>query len=158
MWDDIYQKLYPELVRYAAKACADAALAEDIAQEVFLKALQNADVFLDLSANQQRAWLYRALKNYMIDCIRRAKLESQYRQSVPEAEAYSESAVQEVESRLLLATLSNQDRALFHLRYQEGYTAAELSQMFDIPPGTIRARLCRCRTLLKKQLNEYGGK
>ncbi len=157
MWDEIYQRLYPELVRYAARACEDPELAEDIAQEVFLKALQNADTFQDLSQSQQRAWLYRALKNYMIDCIRRAKLERDYERAIPEEEGYSEDAIQEVENRLLLASLTEQDRALFHLRYQEGYNASELSQMFGIPPGTVRARLSRCRTILKQQLTENGG-
>ncbi len=157
MWDEIYQKHYPELLRYAAAACGDVQLAEDITQEVFLRALQNADSFEALGPSQQRAWLYRTLKNYMIDCIRRAKLEIAYKESVLQEEAYSEKAVQEAEARLLLAALRDQDRALFQLRYQEGYSAAELSQMFGIPSGTIRARLSRCRALLKQQFNDYGG-
>lgn len=158
MWDEIYQKLYPELVRYTARACGDPELAEDICQEVFLKALQNADTFQDLGPSQQRAWLYRALKNYMIDCIRKAKLEREYQSSLPEEEGYSEDAIQEVENRLLLATLTDQDRALFYLRYHEGYNASELSRMFGIPAGTVRARLHRCRAILKQQLTENGGK
>jgi RNA polymerase sigma-70 factor (ECF subfamily) len=42
---------------------------------------------------------------------------------------------------------------LFHLRYEEGYNASELSEMLGLPPGTIRARLSRCRMILKKQLS-----
>ena len=34
----------------------------------------------------------------------------------------------------------------------DGYTAQELSQMLNIPAGTIRSRLSRCRAYLKEQL------
>lgn len=154
MWDEIYQRHYPELVRYAAGVCRSPQQAEDVAQEVFLKALQNAHIFEDLSAAQQRAWLYRTLKNYIIDCFRKAKLESEYLDAVPEEAAYDDTRLQETENQLLLATLTQQDRMLFHLRYEEGYNASELSEMLNLPPGTIRARLSRCRAILKKQLSE----
>lgn len=43
---------------------------------------------------------------------------------------------------------------MFTLRYEEGYNASELSQIFHLPPGTVRARLMKARTILKKQLLE----
>ena len=46
---------------------------------------------------------------------------------------------------------------LFHLRYEEGYNASELAELFHMPAGTIRARLSRCRNLLKTML-ETGGR
>ncbi len=59
MWDEIYQRHYPELLRYAMGICHDEQLAQDVAQEVFLKALQNADTFEDLSASQRHGhWRY----------------------------------------------------------------------------------------------------
>lgn len=157
MWDELYQRHYGELLRYAASVCRDEQLAEDVAQEVFLKALQNADTFEDLSPSQRRGWLYRALKNHLVDRFRRAKLENEYCQSLPQEASYCEPGLEQVESRLLLASLSDVDRAMFHLRYEEGYTAAEIAQMLGVPPGTVRSRLSRCRTFLKKQLTENGG-
>ena len=47
-----------------------------------------------------------------------------------------------------------EDRMLFHLRFEEGYNATELAEMLHLPPGTIRARLSRARSLLKKKLYE----
>ncbi len=152
MWDELYTKHYPELRRYAAAACKNDAEAEDVAQEVFLKALQNVHIFEDLSSSQKRAWLFRALKNEMCDRYRRAKLEQAFLETQRE-ESYLDPGIQETENRMLLALLSPEDRALFHLRYEEGYNASELAEMFHLPAGTIRARLSRCRTLLKKSLN-----
>lgn len=154
MWEELYRKHYSELVRYAASAGKNQAEAEDIAQEVFLKALQNAALFEDLGPNQKRAWLFRTLKNLLCDRYRRMALEHAYLENRTEEAAYLEPGIQEAENVLVLAALSSEDRMLFHLRYEEGYNASELSQMFHIPTGTIRARLSRCRKLLKTMLDE----
>ena len=152
MWEELYEKHYPELLKYAAAACQNRTEAEDLAQEVFLKALQNANVFQDLGPSQRRAWLYRALKNTLCDRWRRSKLEEGYLDTLEPDAASPDPGIQAVENALLLQALSGEDRALFHLRYEEGYNATELSQMLGIPPGTVRARLSRMRTLLKTML------
>lgn len=152
MWEELYEKHYPELLKYAAAACKSQTEAEDLTQEVFLKALQNVAVFQDLGPSQRRAWLYRALKNALCDRWRRTKLEESYLERQEVEASYLEPGVQAVENALLLQSLSGEDRALFHLRYEEGYNAAELSQMLGIPAGTIRARLSRMRTVLKNML------
>lgn len=153
MWEELYEKHYPELLRYAAAACRNQTEAEDVAQEVFLKALQNADTFEDLGPNQRRAWLYRALKNLMCDRYRRAQLEMAYLEA-READAFVfDPGIQETENRMLLAKLSPEDRTLFHLRYEEGYNASELSELYGVPPGTIRAKLSRMRKYLKTMLD-----
>lgn len=152
MWEELYERHYKELFRYAAAACGNPVEAEDVTQEVFLKALRNADVFEDLGASQRRAWLYRSLKNTLCDRYRRMKLENAHLEVFEPESSYLEPGLQEVETQLLLATLSSDDRTLFHLRYEEGYNASELSEMLGIPPGTVRAKLSRMRTLLKNML------
>lgn len=152
MWEELYEEHYSELLRYACGACKNPTEAEDLAQEVFLKALQNADTFVDLGPSQRRAWLYRSLKNLMCDRYRREQLENAYLDTLPEDGYYLEPGIQKTENRILLERLSGEDRMLFHLRYEEGYNASELSQMFGIPKGTIRARLSRMRKLLQEML------
>lgn len=154
MWEELYKAHFPELMRYASGACGDRTLGEDIAQEVFLKALQNADIIEELGPSQRRAWLFRALKNLIYDRYRRAKVENEYLETLESNTAVPDPGIQETENRMLLAILTPEDRALFHLRYEEGYNASELSQMFCIPTGTIRARLSRCRQLLKRKLTD----
>ncbi|MCD7756205.1 MAG: RNA polymerase sigma factor [Firmicutes bacterium] len=157
MWEELYEKHYPELKRFAAAACKNKAEAEDAAQETFLKALQNGDVLEELGPNQRRAWLFRALKNTLCDRYRRSRLEDAYLESQRTPEGAPDPGIQRAENRLLLSSLSQEDRTLFHLRYEEGYTAQELSEMFGIPPGTVRSRLSRTRVLLKNSLID-GGK
>ena len=156
MWDEIYQAYYPELFRYAVHACGNVTDGEDLAQETFMKALQSAGVFEDLGPSQKRAWLYRALKNLIYDRYRRAQVENAYLEIIEEDAYILDAGIQQTENELLLAKLSDEDRALFHLRYFENYNAPELAEMFGLPTGTIRSRLSRARKLLKEML-ESGG-
>ena len=153
MWDEIYQRYHPELLRWGLGACRDRELAEDLVQETFLKALQNADTFEDLGPSQQRAWLYRTMKNLLYDRYRRAVLEAEYLQQ-PSEEAYLDPGLQQTENEMVLQMLTPEDRTLFTLRYMEGYNASEISEMLGMPAGTIRAKLSRCRKLLKNMMEE----
>lgn len=154
MWDEIYEAHHNELLRWCAAACHDMELAEDLAQETFLKALQSADLFEDLGPSQRRAWLFRTMKNLLVDRCRRAKLEQLYTDTYPQETVEQEPGYGSAECSLLLAQLPPEDRALFHLRYVEGYNASELAQLFHMPPGTVRAKLSRSRLLLKNMLTD----
>lgn len=154
MWDEIYERYNSELLRWCLGACQNRELAEDLVQETFLKALQNADTFEDLGPSQQRAWLYRTMKNLLYDRYRRAVLEAEHLQQMDEDTAYLDAGIQQTENELILQMLMPEDRMLFTLRYMEGYNASELSEMLGMPTGTIRAKLSRCRKMLKNILEE----
>ena len=152
MWDGLYEKHYNELVRYALSACKVQAEAEDLAQEVFVRAMQNEPVLEELSSGQRRAWLYRCLKNLLCDRFRRGQVENAYLAVIREDAAVFDPGMEAVENRLLLEKLTPEDRALFYLRFEEGYNASELAEIFGVPSGTIRARLSRMRKILKTMI------
>lgn len=155
MWDEIYNTYYKELLRYACGVCHSQAQAEDLTQEVFVKALQNTATIMDLSRSQKRAWLYRCLKNLIVDQFRHQQVEDAYTQGLNIQEAMGgEEGFQKTEAQLLLARLPEPDRTIFTLRYMEDYNATELAEMFGLPPGTIRAKLSRSRAQLKKMILE----
>lgn len=155
MWEELYQRLYPELAAYCRRAWGPEG--EDLAQETFLKALQAGDGFLDLGPAQKRAWVYRTVKNLAIDRHRRRVLEEA---SLPPEEdaAAEEPGYGRVETELLLSRLPEPDRTLFRLRYLEGYTARELAELYGLPAGTVRAKLSRSAKRLCKWLApDYQG-
>ena len=154
MWDEIYERYYPELLKYCMGACRDKELAEDLVQETFLKALQNADIFEDLGPSQCRAWLYRTMKNLLYDRYRRALLEAEHLRQPDEEAGCLDPGIQQIENELILQKLTPEDRMLFTLRYMEGYNASEISEMLHMNPGTIRAKLSRCRKILKNMIEE----
>ncbi len=157
MWDELYRSHYPELLRYALGMCHSREQAEDLAQETFLKALQNTDTLEDLGPNQRRAWLFRTMKNLFFDQYRRGALEAAYAKA-EEAEAASpEPGYEAAEAEWMLNRLQGLDRALFHMRYMEGYSAQELAEIFNLPAGTVRSKLSRARTCLKKNFSGSGS-
>ena len=123
--------------------------AEDLAQEVFLRAMQNAHIFEDLSRSQRRAWLFRTLKNILMDSYRKTAVENRYAQYFQPEEAVLEPGFGQTEANLILQKLPQEDRVLFYLRYIQGYSASELSEIFNMPAGTVRAKLSRSRKILK---------
>ena len=154
MWEALYEKHQKELARYCYGICHDPEEAQDMVQETFLRALQSGDSFLDLGPQQQRAWLYRAARNLMVDRFRREALEARTLPSLEQPEDREETGYDRVELQGLLAFLPPEDRALFTLRYQEGYNASELSELFSQPASTIRSRLLRIRRQLQKELEK----
>lgn len=157
MWDELYRRHYPELLRYAQRMSRSQELAEDLVQETFLKALQNTDTLEDLGPNQRRAWLFRTMKNLFFDQYRRAALEAAYAKA-EEAEAASpELGYEAAEAEWMLDRLQGLDRALFHMRYMEGYSAQELGEIFNLPAGTVRSKLSRARVCLKKNFSGSGN-
>ena len=125
-----------------------------IYKNIFLKALQNADLLEDLGPNQRRAWLYRTVKNLYVDRYRRNTLEEDYLRIFRDDAVQEEVGFDTTEVYMLLQRLPQPDRTLFQLRYLEGYNAAELAEMFDLPSGTIRSKLSRSRVMLKEMILE----
>lgn len=157
MWETMYETFWDKLEHFCYKLCRDDARAEDLAQEVFLKALQNRSLIDGFTPGQCKAWLFAAARNLYCDQVRRAvKEEALLEGLLPEddADATAESALGEVDLDDLLAMLDPLDHALFTLRYAEGYNATELGEKFSLPPGTVRTRLAKVRTLLKTKLLE----
>ena len=151
MWEELYEDHYKELVAYGTRMSGSKELAEDLVQETFVKALMNTETVADLSPSKQRAWLFRTFKNLFFDRYRRAILESEYEQNW-QSEYIEDPGMQEIENAMLLQSIKAQDRAIFQLRYFDGYSAEEISQMMNLPPGTIRSKLSRCRKFLKQTL------
>lgn len=162
MWNELYENLFPELLRFAQGRVHDAQIAEDAVQETFLRALQNADTMEDLSRSQRRAWLYRTLKNLIADHYRSTSRVQQYAQFLEDDAVSEEKGFASAENESLLALLDYDERVLFQMRYFEDYNAAELAQIFHMPPGTVRSKLARSRKKLKDALlqdssQHFGG-
>lgn len=159
MWEQMYEEFWDKLEHFCAKLCHDESRAEDLTQEVFLKALQNRTLIDSFTPRQCKAWLFAAARNLYCDQVRRTVRENELLTELLPGEGEppdetASAAVGMTDLTGLLELLEPLDQTLFTLRYEEGYNASELSKMFHLPPGTIRTRLRKARTILKKQLLE----
>lgn len=150
MIEELYGRLQKELISWCRGMTQDEALADDLVQEAFLRALKNGEVLEMLNEKQQRAWLYRTVKNLYIDCLRHGAYEA-VQEELPELAKENE-AYAEVDYRLLMERLPEEERLLFEMRYVQGYTSREIGKIFEMPEGTVRAKLSRARKCLREEL------
>ena len=150
--NELYAQHFGELARFCTVLYRDAEQGTDLAQETFLKALEHLEQLAPLSGEQRRAWLYRTAKNLFLDEARRKTRFLQRQQLLYEGEGFEESGYARTETMLLLLRLPPDVRTLFQMRYLEGYSAAELAEIFGMPAATVRTKLSRARQLLKKEL------
>ena len=141
--------------------------AEDIAQEAFVRAYTNLHTF-----DQKRkfsTWLYRIATNLCIDRIRKKKpdyyLDAEvtgtdgldlYSQIASDDQLPEETIEQmELQDRIQyeIGRLPDKYRTVVVLKYMEELSLQEISEILDMPLGTVKTRIHRGREALRKQLN-----
>ncbi len=167
---------YAELVRkyqtrvrgYCVNTLRDATLAEDAAQEIFLKAYQGLRRFRGESAFS--SWLYRITVNHCRDHLRklaRHRAESweelleregdriETLLATPDEPAPPSESAESVQQ--LLATLSEDHRAILLLREAQGLSYDELAQTLGCSLDAVKGRLKRARQELASRLRHFSG-
>jgi RNA polymerase sigma-70 factor (ECF subfamily) len=166
---ELASRYYPGVVRVVYRLCGDTGLAEDMAQEAFLRSWVNLSSFRPQSS--LRNWLYRIAVNATLDVLRRRPdeaIEDEAVQMVPDQAAGPEATLIENERVALLQqamhALPEAARSVLVLREYGGLSYQEIASALDIPVGTVMSRLNyarnRLRLLLKGDLlqleNEYA--
>ena len=145
---DLYTKFYKELLTYCRAMAKNQSAAEDLVQETFLKVFIHWSDVEDLSTNQRRAWLYKTARNLFIDQARKQSRETPAEEGTLALASFEEDLSQAAVAQLI-ARLPETERALFTMRYFEGYNARELGEIFDLPSATVRSRLASAKRRLK---------
>jgi RNA polymerase sigma-70 factor (ECF subfamily) len=160
------------LYNFALRLTTDHSDAEDLVQDTIVKAFRFFDSYE--KGTNAKAWLFRILKNSFINNYRKNLKKPQsvdydevssYYESV-RAERTDTSDLESIIYRNLmddnftsaLAKLPEDFRTVVLLCDVDGFTYEEISNMLDVPIGTIRSRLHRGRNLLKTELYEYAKK
>lgn len=137
--------------RLALCRLQNAADAEDVYQDVFLRLLGEGD--RDWDVEYLKAWLLRTALNRCVD-VQRFRLRRPVLplDQVPEvARPVDEAAAELWEA---VSRLPERERTAVHLHYAEGYRTEEIAAMLGVPAATVRTRLRRARMRLK---NLLGG-
>lgn len=77
MWELLYETFWDRLEHFCFNLCRDEARAEDLTQEVFLRALQNRSLINSFTERQCKAWLFTTARNLYYDQLRRTAKEEQ---------------------------------------------------------------------------------
>jgi RNA polymerase sigma-70 factor (ECF subfamily) len=160
-------KYQRKLTRLVLRLVRDAAEAEDVVQEAFIKAYRALPAFRGESAFY--TWLYRigvnTAKNWLIAQGRRAPTSTEV--DSEEAETYEDGELlRDVDTpeRLLMSKqiaetvnaamtmLPEELRTAITLREIDGLSYEEIAEVMDCPIGTVRSRIFRAREAIAQKL------
>lgn len=145
----------------------DHQLAEDLAQETFIKALNAIASYRP--EFKFSSWIFKIANNAAIDHLRRRELDTLSIDGAPHATSAedieatalqvgdkSESPLAELEARELgsaieraIGRLRPEYRSCIMLRHVEGMAYEEIAQLLDLPLGTVKTYIHRARHELR---------
>ena len=148
----------------------DRELAEDLAQETFVKALNAIDSYRP--EFKFSSWIFKIANNAAIDHLRRRELDTLSLEGSPHAETpeaieatalqigdRQESPLDQVEARELggeieaaIARLRPEYRSCILLRHVEGRAYEEIAEILGLPLGTVKTYIHRARNELRREL------
>jgi len=146
------------------------ALAEDLAQETFVKVLNALDTYRP--EYKFSSWIFKIANNAAIDQLRRRELDTLSLDGAPDARTpdevsatalqaadHSESPLEELESRetgtaieRAIGRLRPEYRTCILLRHVEGRSYEEIAEVMDLPLGTVKTYIHRARIELREYL------
>lgn len=142
------------LHRIAQSWCRSRALAEDLVQETFTKALRNLGQLRNPQAID--AWLFHILHNCWLDHLRRER-PSEDIETLSDTSEFSVEQPQERRDivhrvRSAISRLPLGQRQVLTLVDLAGFSYAEVAMILNIPTGTVTSRISRARETLRDQL------
>jgi RNA polymerase sigma-70 factor (ECF subfamily) len=160
------------LYNTAARMTRNAQDAEDLVQETYLKAYKYYDKFEE--GTNLKAWLFKILKNTFINSYRRAQLQPPQSDFADIEESFESQISEEASGQIpnpeqeLLENVLDEDvqraidqlpqdyRMVVLLADLEGFSYKEISDILEIPVGTVMSRLYRGRRLLESEMLRYA--
>lgn len=150
----------------------DREMAEDLAQETFIKVLNNLERYSP--EFKFSSWLFKIANNLTIDHLRRRRVETVSIEGAPDAVtvesakatsiavvSQDQSPLEELESRELgtaieaaIANLRPEYRACILLRHVDDRSYEEIAEIVKLPLGTVKTYIHRARHELRAALGD----
>jgi len=157
----LYEEYYDRIARYAFVHIGDRADSQDLAGEVFLKALKSLDSYQERGVPMQ-AWLFKIAHNLVVDYLRRkAKLRAEAT-DMELLQVGDEDPIEEAETKIrmekvteAMKKLTADQRQVISLRFMAGLASKEVAQAMKKTDGAVRemqrAAIEKLRTLLASE-------
>ena len=167
-FDLLVLKYLSRIIGISMKFVKDIHIAEDIAQESFIKAFKSLNSFREESAFY--TWLYRIAANTSKNYLTSKKRKKEYSESevfssedvnvdifdIPGGDSPEEILAANNLREVIFESLSNlpEDiRTAISLREFEGLSYEEISEVLDCPIGTVRSRIFRGREIIQEKIS-----
>lgn len=152
----IYDLTSSKLLAVILQIVRERDAAEDVLQNVFIKVWQSAGRF-DTTRASPITWLCTIARNSAIDSVRKSGRRGEVSDDVlpdiedetPDAEDMLCDAEESARLQDCLDGLKSDHRKCIRMAFFRGYTHTELSQLLDVPLGTLKSRIRRGLASLK---------
>ncbi len=141
----LFETHFGRVARYIAVRIGDIAMAEDLASEVFVRALRSAENYKDTGAPME-SWIFRIAGNLAIDHLRSMKRRpvpvylDEHTPAVddndPEGTMIRQSEIEELNHAM--QRLSEAQRQVLSLRFAGEMTSEQVAEVLSKSPGAIR--------------------
>lgn len=157
---EIYSIYLDRIFRYVFYQVKNRATAEDLTEEIFVKAWESISKFR-WKGPPFVAWLYKIARNHIIDYFRTNR-----QQEILDEETLSDdkNPEQEADNRQMQSVLSKaisdlpqQQRQIIVLKFIEGLENCEIAQVLKKSQGSIRILQMRALIALRRKLSEGMG-
>jgi RNA polymerase sigma-70 factor (ECF subfamily) len=145
-WNVAESSLYGWLL----KQTGNAQEAEDILQEVFLKAMRNSDRFCTLQDG--KSWLFQITKNHLIDTFRQKKRTIELGDYPTQTEVSPALAQLQQCLPRVLSRLGKSERDIIEQCDLNGMPQKEYAERHSLSLPAVKARLRRARITLREAL------
>jgi len=171
-FDELVRRYSSRMVNVAYQVLGDRELAEDVAQETFLRAYKSAARYRQIS--KFSTWLYtialnlcrnelrrRKFKTYSLEGMAERDEESKVRIDIPDEKTQPDRDLERKEAgtlvRQAVEKLPEKFKTPLVLRDIQELTYEEISEILDLPEGTVKSRINRGRLRVKEILRPYYG-
>ena len=164
-FEQIVRRYERAVLTLLVRLTGDAGLAEDLAQEAFVKAFRRLNTFDP--ARRLSSWLLRIAHNTGIDALRRQRLKTvpidtaapDHQPLDPPAPDLPDPLERQALASALqsaLKALTPDQRSAISLRYDEGLSFADIGHVLGMPEATARSHVHRARKALAAALTAGG--
>lgn len=152
-----------KVFRLCSSMLRDSSLAQDVAQEVFLRVWRHLHHY-DAQSGAFSTWIYAIARNQCLTVLRKpqpgwASLDdTEIAQQVAQLAAPSEhnDSASLAWLRSLVQALPTAHRSCLMLYYFEDNSVAEVATLLDLPEGSVKTHLHRARQALRRTLQQHG--
>ena len=158
-WDEIVRTHSARVYRHAHRLTGNAHDAEDLTQEVFVRVFRSLGTY---HPGSFEGWLHRITTNLFLDRARRRAryrfdgftdgAEERLEGETQTPERVVDDAMFDSDVEAALAAMPKEFRAAVVLCDVEGLAYDEIAEVLDVKLGTVRSRIHRGRTMLRKAL------
>jgi len=157
--DELVVEHSAAVFRLARSVVQDAALADDVTQETFIKVWKHLDTFRGESS--LRSWILRIAHNTAVSTLRTIRDSATDPVKMPQGHdpipttRVVEGRLAADELRAALEQLDDLTREIVVLREVEGMSYEEIAETLEVPIPTVKTRLLRARRRLSVVLEDW---